>query len=139
MPTNPKSRKPLTRADRIAITLGIIAFLNFAAYGITATILGGDAINGKHENGRYYFYNKKPPTSKSAPQSSTTAASTPTPSGAPTPRPESPSSPSSSPAAANQPRRYDSSALPPTASPGGGELAQTMADIYGRYTGGPEW
>jgi len=47
---------------------------------ITASILGGDAINGKHENGRYYFYNKKPPTSKSAPQSSTTAASTPTPS-----------------------------------------------------------
>jgi len=25
------------------------------------------------------------------------------------------------------------------ASQGGGEMFQAMADIYGRYTGGPEW
>jgi len=36
----------------LAIALGI---LNFVAFGIVATCLGGDAVNGRHENGHYFL------------------------------------------------------------------------------------
>jgi hypothetical protein len=32
-----------------------IGILNFLTFGITAALLGGDAINGRSENGHYYF------------------------------------------------------------------------------------
>jgi len=36
----------------LVIAIGI---LNFLAFGITATGLGGDAVNGRSENGHYYL------------------------------------------------------------------------------------
>jgi hypothetical protein len=33
----------------------LVALTNFAAYVIVASILGGDAINGRVEGGRYYL------------------------------------------------------------------------------------
>ena len=32
-----------------------VGILNFVAYGVAATCLGGDAINGRAENGHYFF------------------------------------------------------------------------------------
>jgi hypothetical protein len=44
---------------RLAIVLGMtlffVAWVNFTVFWIVALILGGDAINGKVEDGRYYL------------------------------------------------------------------------------------
>ena len=35
----------------------VVGILNFLAFGIIATYLGGDAVNGRSENGRYFLSN----------------------------------------------------------------------------------
>jgi hypothetical protein len=40
---------------RIASTLVVIGILNFASFFIIALSLGGDAVNGKREVGKYYL------------------------------------------------------------------------------------
>jgi hypothetical protein len=35
----------------------MLAFFNFAAFFVVALMLGGDALNGKIEDGRYYLAN----------------------------------------------------------------------------------
>ena len=37
-----------------AYTLFLIGILNFASFFIIALVIGGDAVNGKVENGKYY-------------------------------------------------------------------------------------
>jgi len=39
----------------LAIALFVLGFLNFASFFAVALFLGGDAINGKIEAGRYYL------------------------------------------------------------------------------------
>lgn len=41
----------------LGYTLLFIAFINFAAFWIISLSLGGDALNGKIQNGRYYVGN----------------------------------------------------------------------------------
>jgi hypothetical protein len=43
--------------NRLGIILFFIAFFNFAVFWIVAVCIGGDAISGKVENGRYYVAN----------------------------------------------------------------------------------
>jgi hypothetical protein len=42
-------------AGKIGTALLFIAFINFAAFCIVAVSIGGDAINGRIENGHYYL------------------------------------------------------------------------------------
>jgi hypothetical protein len=45
-----------TRLRKIALrTVLTVGIVNFAAFFIAALYLGGDAINGKAQNGRYYL------------------------------------------------------------------------------------
>lgn len=43
------------RMKYLAYALVAIGILNFACYVIVASILGGDAVNGKTEGGRFYL------------------------------------------------------------------------------------
>jgi len=52
MPEQPKSSFFL-KACYLMIAIGVLNFLVFVA---GATYLGGDAVNGKVENGRYYLF-----------------------------------------------------------------------------------
>ena len=52
MPDQPKSSSFL-KACNIVIAVGLLNFLIFVA---GATYLGGDAVNGKVEGGRYYLF-----------------------------------------------------------------------------------
>src|SRR5689334_23167029 len=45
------------RGKKILIPVVVAAFLNFAAFCIVALCLGGDAFNGRVENGVCYFSN----------------------------------------------------------------------------------
>ena len=55
----PYAKHLLTRTwpGRIAAALFLIAFLNFTAFWIVALCIGGDAMNGKVQAGRYYLAN----------------------------------------------------------------------------------
>jgi hypothetical protein len=39
----------------VCVFVAALGILNFAAFAIAATCLGGDAVNGRSENGRYFF------------------------------------------------------------------------------------
>ncbi len=43
--------------DRTVTVLGVVALTNFAAFVLIAMHLGGDAINGHEEGGRYFLAN----------------------------------------------------------------------------------
>jgi hypothetical protein len=43
-----------TMLSRIGFGLFLLAIINFAAFAIGSLVLGGDALNGKVENGTYY-------------------------------------------------------------------------------------
>jgi len=40
---------------RLAAVLSVLWIVNFVTYGVTAILLGGDAVNGHAEAGRYYL------------------------------------------------------------------------------------
>jgi hypothetical protein len=42
---------------RFCATIGAVGILNFALFAIIAICLGGDALNGRCENGRYFVSN----------------------------------------------------------------------------------
>ena len=44
-------------ARKICYALFIAAIINFASFYIIAVLIGGDAVNGKVENGKYYIAN----------------------------------------------------------------------------------
>ena len=48
-------RKLSRRARRYWLPLFYLAFVNFAAFAVVAARLGGDAVSGKVESGRYYL------------------------------------------------------------------------------------
>jgi hypothetical protein len=39
----------------LCVSAVVVGLLNFLAFGIIATCLGGDAVNGRTENGRYFL------------------------------------------------------------------------------------
>jgi hypothetical protein len=45
----------LSRGQKILTAVGIIAVVNFTAFFVIALCLGGDAINGRVENGVYFL------------------------------------------------------------------------------------
>lgn len=45
------------RGKRILIPIALLAFVNFAAFFVIAVSIGGDAVNGRIENGRYFVSN----------------------------------------------------------------------------------
>ena len=45
-------------ANTLGMTLFFVAMVNFTVFWIASLILGGDAIGGKIDNGRYYLSNK---------------------------------------------------------------------------------
>jgi ABC-type spermidine/putrescine transport system permease subunit I len=47
-----------TRWQRLGIAIFWLVILNFAAFWLISMKLGGDALNGKTENGRYYLMAK---------------------------------------------------------------------------------
>ena len=42
--------------SRLADVVAVVGLLDFVAFVIGASYLGGDAVNGKIEGGRYYLY-----------------------------------------------------------------------------------
>jgi hypothetical protein len=47
----------VTLGRKICLALLAICILNFVAFGVLTLKLGGDALNGKVEDGRYYLSN----------------------------------------------------------------------------------
>ena len=45
----------MDRMKKLGIILVVIGVLNFGAFFVVSMCLGGDAINGKEENGHYYL------------------------------------------------------------------------------------
>jgi hypothetical protein len=43
----------------LGTVLFVVAMVNFTAFFIAALVLGGDALNGKVEDGHYYLRNKR--------------------------------------------------------------------------------
>jgi len=46
--------------ERTLRALAVAAWLNFVVFGVVDVYLGGDALNGKVENGRYFLNNHGP-------------------------------------------------------------------------------
>ena len=57
MPNGPELRSPETRLlSKLAAVVTVVGLLDFVSFLIGASYLGGDAVNGKIDGGRYYLY-----------------------------------------------------------------------------------
>ena len=57
VPDAPLTRPPASEWSKVCTIVGAIALFNFLAFLIGCAALGGDALNGKSEGGRYYVSN----------------------------------------------------------------------------------